>query len=81
MDLNDLAPEARRSIEEMLRDGLKIKAIKRVRQETGAGLKEAKDAVEAYTAAQGIETPASSSGCLVVLVLLGAGTSLALALV
>jgi ribosomal protein L7/L12 len=46
---------------ELLRDGQKIRAIKLYRDRTGAGLKEAKDAVEALARSNGI--PAGSSGC------------------
>jgi ribosomal protein L7/L12 len=40
-------------IDQLLRSGQKIAAIKRWREETGVGLKEAKDAVEARAAAHG----------------------------
>jgi ribosomal protein L7/L12 len=46
---------------ELLRDGQKIRAIKLYRDRTGAGLKEAKDAVEALARSNGI--PAGSAGC------------------
>ncbi|QDU59287.1 hypothetical protein Pan216_01150 [Planctomycetes bacterium Pan216] len=47
---------------DLLREGRKIQAIKLVREHTGAGLKEAKEAVEAIAAKHGIEPP-SSQGC------------------
>jgi hypothetical protein len=43
----ELTPDARARIEEALRYGRKIEAIKIMREETGMGLAEAKDAVEA----------------------------------
>jgi hypothetical protein len=44
---------------EALRQGNKIEAIKRMREQAGLGLKEAKDAVEAYEAsAAGLTMPA-----------------------
>ena len=49
----------------MLQAGEKIQAIKRYREWTGAGLKEAKDAVEGLAARHGIV--AQSRGCLTML--------------
>jgi hypothetical protein len=43
-----------------LRRGNKIEAIKRMRDQTGLGLKEAKDAVEAYQPARGSQTQGSA---------------------
>lgn len=77
MDLNELSEEKRQRIHGMLRGGQKIAAIKLVREETGTGLKEAKDAVDAYASSLGIES--KSSGCLVVLFLIGGGLLAALA--
>jgi len=51
----------------LLRNGEKIEAIKCYRGRTGAGLREAKDAVEALAAQHGIA--AKSAGCLAVLLL------------
>ena len=79
-ELNGLSEEALDAVEEMLRSGRKIAAIKRVRSETGLGLKEAKEAVEAHMSAHGIEAPRGSSGCLLVWVLLGLGAAAAVAL-
>ncbi|HEV2969527.1 MAG TPA: ribosomal protein L7/L12 [Pirellulales bacterium] len=47
----------------LLEQGRKIAAIKVYRERTGAGLKEAKEAVEAVAANRGIVAP-SRSGCL-----------------
>jgi hypothetical protein len=59
----------------LLADGNKIEAIKLVRQQTGAGLRDAKDFVEALAAGQSPPVPmpappSSSAGCMVVLALL-----------
>ena len=53
----------------LLEQGRKIQAIKLYRERTGAGLKEAKDAVEALGEDGRIVTP-SGSGCLGVVLLL-----------
>ena len=64
---------------EALTKGRKIEAIKIVRQETGVGLKEAKDAVDAYVAArpelvsQRQEASGSSKLWIWLLILIGAG--------
>jgi ribosomal protein L7/L12 len=47
----------------------KIAAVKFYREATGAGLKEAKDAVEAIAARHGYESPAKA-GCLTIIALL-----------
>lgn len=73
MDLDGLSEDTRQAIDGMLRGGQKIKAIKRVREETGSGLKEAKEAVEAYARANGIEAASGSSGCLVILFAIATG--------
>lgn len=49
---------------ELLRAGKKIEAVKRFREATGTGLKEAKEAVEAVGRKHQIETP---SGCLILI--------------
>jgi len=51
----------------LLHEGQKIEAIKRYREWSGAGLKDAKDAVEALAARHGIV--AKSAGCLSMLAL------------
>jgi len=43
-----------REITELLQNGRKIEAINRLREETGAGLKEAKDAIEQFGAKHGL---------------------------
>ncbi|WP_169977801.1 ribosomal protein L7/L12 [Tautonia rosea] len=53
----------------LLGQGKKIEAIKRYREATGVGLKEAKDAVEALGWRHGMDVPSQGSGCLGVLVL------------
>ena len=52
-----------RELTELLQAGKKIEAIKRFRERTGAGLKEAKDAVERFAALHGITMP-RGAGCL-----------------
>src|SRR6266851_3779562 len=42
----NMPPVESKSVQELLREGRKIEAIKRYRQENGVGLKEAKDAVD-----------------------------------
>jgi len=67
-ELVDSSAEA--EIVALLQQGQKTQAIKRYRDRTGAGLKEAREAVEALGADRGIATP-SKSGCLGVVLLLG----------
>ena len=55
-------------IASLLQGGRKIEAIKRYREATGVGLKEAKDAVEAIAAQHNIVAP-PRSGCLGVVLL------------
>jgi ribosomal protein L7/L12 len=55
-------PEAR--ILELLQAGEKIAAIKVHREHFGSTLRDAKEAVEALAAQQGIAVPARSAGCL-----------------
>ena len=78
MNLDQLSDEARQSVDGLLLSGQKIAAIKRVREETGAGLKEAKEAVEAYASSQGLTAASGSSGCLVFFFVLGTGLVAAL---
>lgn len=63
-------------IRQLARDGNKIQAIKEYREQTGASLKDAKDAVEHWMKAEGI-VAAKGTGCatsvLVLLALVGAG--------
>jgi hypothetical protein len=80
MDLDGLTDEARQAVDRQLRSGHKIAAIKRVREETGAGLKEAKEAVEAYASSHGITAASGSSGCLVFFFVLGAGLAVVAAI-
>jgi ribosomal protein L7/L12 len=63
----------------LLREGKKIAAIKRYREETGAGLKDAKDAVEEI--ARRLEITSQKAGCAGVLlvVLTTAAATLAMA--
>ena len=63
---------------ELMASGQKIAAIKLLRDQTGLGLKDAKDAVEALAARHGIVTPARS-GCLGVLALVLLASSLLVA--
>lgn len=63
---------------QLLAAGQKIAAIKLYREQTNAGLKEAKDAVEALAAQHGIVAQ-QQSGCLAVLAILFAGLSFVLA--
>ena len=63
---------------DLLRQGRKIEAIKRYREATGVGLKEAKDAVEALAARHGIA--AKGSGCAGV-VLIAVVVAVALAMI
>lgn len=44
-------------VADLLREGRKIEAIKRYREQTGVGLKEAKDAVEAMERGERLEVP------------------------
>ena len=62
---------------ELMRGGQKIEAIKIYRTETGAGLKEAKDAVEALARQHGIPV---SSGCSTAAAVLLASITLIVAL-
>ncbi len=71
------AADPDQQILKLLAAGQKIAAIKLYREQTSAGLKEAKDAVEALAAQHGI-VPAPRSGCLGVLALLFCGVALIL---
>jgi len=46
LGIEELGPAQQDSVDELLRQGKKIEAIKRYREITGAGLKDAKEAVE-----------------------------------
>ena len=62
-------------VKQQLRQGQKIQAIKTLREETGMGLKEAKeqvDAIQAKMIADG-ETLPKASGCAGALILFAAG--------
>jgi large subunit ribosomal protein L7/L12 len=63
--------ESEKDIVALLEQGQKIEAIRIYREKTGAGLKEAKDAVEALAAKHGL--PAGRSGCAGVVLLCLAG--------
>ncbi len=65
----------------LLRRGQKIGAIKLYREQTGAGLKEAKDAVEALARQHGIQATGAGCGGATALLLLAAGMLFGLALV
>jgi ribosomal protein L7/L12 len=65
---------------ELLRAGRKIEAIKEYRQRTGAGLKDAKESVEALAARHGIVSKsAGCAGMILLLVLSGSLTIWAVA--
>lgn len=61
----------------LIRESRKLQAIKVYRDRTGAGLKEAKDAVEALAAREGIPEPRSGCFALLILAALGIATLLA----
>jgi hypothetical protein len=68
----------------LMAQGRKIEAIKLYRQETCAGLKEAKDAVEALAAKHGIRAQRSGcagTACLLLVVIVAVWLSLALTMV
>lgn len=58
-------------LRDLLTGGKKIEAIKRYRERTGVGLKEAKEAVEAIAANRHVIVP-SGSGCLGVVLFMAA---------
>jgi ribosomal protein L7/L12 len=64
----DTGDEFENRLLDLARAGRKIEAIKEYRQRTGAGLKEAKDAVEALAARHGIVS--KSAGCAGMILLL-----------
>jgi len=64
-------PESDKELIALLEQGQKIEAIRMYREKTGAGLKEAKDAVEALAAKHGL--PVGRSGCAGVVLLCLAG--------
>lgn len=76
--LDQLSEESRREVEQMLRGGNKIAAIKRVRLELQVGLKEAKEAVESHMTALGISS--TGSGCLLLIATIGTALLLGLAI-
>ncbi|MBS1253129.1 MAG: 50S ribosomal protein L7/L12 [Anaerolineales bacterium] len=53
-DTIGLPADAEREIRELLWDGRKVEAVKRVRQLTGAGLREAKDYVDGLARGMGV---------------------------
>ena len=61
----------------ILRQGRKIQAIKLYREQTGAGLKEAKDAVEQLAANEGMSSQGAGCAGVVLLVLAVCGTLVA----
>jgi ribosomal protein L7/L12 len=63
-----IRPETEREFKRLLEEGKKIEAIRRFRQETGLGLKESKDAIEALER----EMPGlpKKAGCMGVLMIL-----------
>ena len=61
-------PDPSPDILSLLREGQKIEAIKLYREQTGAGLKEAENAVESIGEKHGLLKAAQKSGCLVLLV-------------
>ncbi len=68
-DQSDTAPDELESrLLEILRAGRKIEAVKLCRQETGLGLKEAKDAVEELARKHEVQLP-KGGGCAGVLLL------------
>jgi len=68
------ASEADDEVLKLLRSGRKIAAIKAYREQTGVGLKEAKDAVEALAAQRGIAPRPSGCAGVVLLAILIGGT-------
>ena len=71
--MRDLSDDQLAKISDSIAGGRKIEAIKRYREATGAGLKEAKEAVERITAELSQDHPeilkAQKSGCASVVVL------------
>ena len=56
-----LTPEFAAELQQLLRDGQSIMAIKRFREVTGLGLRESKEAVEALVVGHGLPTTAGDS--------------------
>lgn len=56
-----LTPEFAAELQELLRDGQSIMAIKRFREVTGLGLRESKEAIEALMAGRGLPTVAAGA--------------------
>ena len=76
----ELSNEQKAEIIDLLKSGGKIAAIKRHRELTGSGLKNAKEAVEALAVAEGVEIP-EASGCGTTAALFLAGSLVAYLLV
>ena len=72
--MSELSDDVREEIISDLKSGRKIAAIKRYREATGAGLKDAKEFIETLTDRMSAEFPdqvSKPSGCLGVLLLSG----------
>ncbi len=69
-----------RSLVALLRQGQKIDAIKRYHRETGLGLAESKNAVEALAKRHGIEMPGSGCGTAVVALAIALGLAVGYAM-
>lgn len=71
---SDLPADLEQEVAQLLEQGQKLRAVKTYREQTGVGLHEAKEAVEAIGRKRNIASPAGS-GCMgvVLLVALGAG--------
>ena len=67
---DQLGPQLQQELMELLHSGQKIKAIKIYKEQMNCGLAEAKEAVEALTAQQGVTS--RGSGCASVLVVFAA---------
>jgi ribosomal protein L7/L12 len=72
----NVADDLEQQVLELMAAGKKIAAIKLYREQSGSGLKDAKDAVEALAARHGIATPVRS-GCFGVFAMLISAASLA----
>ena len=65
-------------VREAVTAGRKIEAIKRLREETGMGLKEAKHAVEDLQRSLGLPDTSTSGGCSSVVLIAGLAVAAAL---